>query len=306
MKDKLSSWVCIARTGTFNDSSGQEHIFKESDLEDIAKYYDKDKSEAPLVLGHPQTNDPAFGWVKALKCENSKLYAQFALLTDKVKEIVAKGYYKHVSMSLAKDRKRLLHVGLLGAAAPAIDGLGTVSFNNEENITINFSAEMQDTNNNDGGSMSLEALQQENKELKEKLNNLQAKYDKLKGEKSEIEKGKSKVEDEKKSVTAEFTAFKNEILTNKRKERIEALVTAGKLKPAEAENTFELASAFAEIIKPSNFNAKDNKEQISAEERYFKELENKEPDMSSINFAVQMPEHGNTALIATADITSKL
>ena len=55
------------------------------------------------------------------------MFAQIAQIPDAVRQLVQDGRYKYVSMSLMPDRKTLRHVGLLGAAVPAIDGLGPVS-----------------------------------------------------------------------------------------------------------------------------------------------------------------------------------
>lgn len=293
--DDLSQWICIARTGTFNDSDGNPHTFTRSDLEQIAGSYDPKQSEAPLVFGHPKDTAPAYGWVRALKVEGERLLAQFAHVAGEVRECVAKQRYKYVSMSLAKDKRRLLHVGLLGAAAPAIDGLGAVAFGGDDGVTISFS--------NDGGStVDIE-------ELARKVVALEAQVNKLTGEKDEAEKGKTAAEDEAKATGAEFAAFKGTVLSQKREQRMQALVESGKLTPAQLPDALSFATALAEVQAPVNFSAADGKqEQVSAEERYFRELENRPADLRAANFATQVPGH-----IAPAhdpaihvDITGKL
>ena len=74
-QQELTPWICIARTGIFQDSQGREHIFTEADLEAIRAGYNPQQSEAPLVFGHPKDSAPAYGWVAALKitgesCQN--------------------------------------------------------------------------------------------------------------------------------------------------------------------------------------------------------------------------------------------
>ena len=146
----LTKWINIARVGTFKDSRGREHTFTEEDLENIRSAYDPKQSESPLVFGHPADNDPAFGWVHDMKTEGGKLFARFARVPDKVRELVEEGRYRYVSMSLDPDKKRLLHVGLLGAAAPAIDGLEPVSFKEaDEGICINFTTPPQERKQGD-------------------------------------------------------------------------------------------------------------------------------------------------------------
>lgn len=313
MEKELSQWICIARTGTFHDSNGNPHTFTASDLERLAASYDPKQSEAPLVLGHPKNDAPAFGWVHALKCEGSKLFAQFAHVASEVKEAVAKHKYKYLSMSIARDKTRLLHVGLLGAAAPAIDGLGAVGFAEEQDsITINFSV--------NGGNDMTEDLQKRNGALEEQLKTLQAKYDKLSGEKGEAAKGKEKAEGEAKATAAEFAAFKSEIVTEKREKRIQALVDSGKLKPAEFANSLAFATALEEVETPVTFCAADGKqEQISAEELFLRDLENREADprlgmVADFSIPVaQLPvpahfaaDQGVSGAAIPSDITGKL
>ena len=116
----MEKWIEIARTGTFTDSAGRPQTFTEQDLDAIARTYDPDRRDAPLVFGHPQTDAaPAFGWVEKLKHEGAKLFATFAHVPGEVKKLVAKKHYRHVSMSLMPDRVSLRHVALLGAAQPA-------------------------------------------------------------------------------------------------------------------------------------------------------------------------------------------
>lgn len=143
-------WVEIARTGTFTDSAGRPQTFTEQDLDAIARTYDPDRRDAPLCIGHPKDNAPAFGWVEKLKHEGAKLFATFAHVPGEVKKLVAKKHYRHVSMSLMPDRVSLRHVALLGAAQPAIDGLRAVELNDGgDAITVDFA--IKDSAARDGG-----------------------------------------------------------------------------------------------------------------------------------------------------------
>ena len=135
-----SNWLEIARPGTFTDSAGRKQTFTESDLAAIAGAYDPAKRDCPLVFGHPQSDSaPAFGWASHVKCENGKLLARFDKVPDAVRDLVGKGHYRHVSMSLMPDRLTLRHVALLGAAQPAIDGLKAVELlDGGDSITVDF------------------------------------------------------------------------------------------------------------------------------------------------------------------------
>lgn len=134
--------LAIARTGHFTDSQGRPQSFSEADLDAIATSYNPKNREAPLVFGHPAVSDPAFGWVKSVHREGKNLFAQIAQIPDAVRQLVQDGRYKYVSMSLMPDRKTLRHVGLLGAAVPAIDGLGPVSLSGgNDAVTITLHKE---------------------------------------------------------------------------------------------------------------------------------------------------------------------
>jgi len=266
----LTPWICIARTGTFQDASGRTHTFSESDLEAIRAGYDPKKTEAPLVFGHPKDSDPAYGWVHALKRQGAKLFAQFAHVPAEVKNLVQTRRYRNVSMSLSHDKRRLLHVGLLGAAAPAIDGLGPVELN-ADGITFNFAVSPeQEEATTPGGNMAataeelqrqigeltaqVKALEKENGELKAKLET----SDKDKGE---AEKGKKDAEEKASKAAADFAAFQDGIANEKRAARVRALVDSGKLPPAKEQDAISFAAALAKVAEPVNFSAPDGNPQ---------------------------------------------
>jgi hypothetical protein len=307
----FTPWVCIARTGTFEDSQGRPHTFTEADLDAISAGYDPAKGEAPLVFGHPKDSDPAYGWVSALKREGQKLFAQFAHVPEKVKKLVQDRRYRYVSMSLSPDKRRLLHVGLLGAAAPAIDGLAPVSLTTD-GVTINFtSPEMG------GGSMNPEELQRQIGALNEQIKALQKENGDLKAKlaesskgKDEAEKGKKDAEEKSAKAAAEFAAYKGKIAEDARKARVEALINAGRLEPAKRDETLSFAAALAQVQNPVNFTAPDGKpETISAEERYLRDLEARPVD-PRFNFTAPAPVPGHAAQLPAdampGDITAKL
>ena len=305
-EEKLSNWINIARTGTFKDSSGTEHTFTEQDLENIRAAFDPKKSEAALVFGHPKDSDPAFGWVRELRNQGGILSARFAGVPDKVKQLVEEGRYRYVSMSLAPDKKRLLHVGLLGAAAPAIDGLGQVSFKEaDDGITINFST------NGDGNSMSAEEMQKRIGALESQVKEKDDEIAKLKTKLSETETGKKSAEEKAEKTAADFAAFKNGIVTSTREARIDALVKDGKLEPAKRDEALSFAAALGGIEAPVNFSAPDGKtEKISAEEKYFRDLEARPTDPRFANFSLHAPAPGHAMQPgpdwSPSDMTSKM
>lgn len=56
----------ILRAGSTTSDDGQAIVFSRRDLEATASAYDPSKREAPLTLGKPVHDAPAYGWVRAL------------------------------------------------------------------------------------------------------------------------------------------------------------------------------------------------------------------------------------------------
>lgn len=123
--DLFSDWVEIFKAGSHTDSSGHTKFWSVEDLDEIIKSYNPKKSEAPIVIGHPRTKDPAYGWVEKLKRVGSVLFAKFKQVDQGFADLVKSGRYKKRSISL--DGWRLNHVGFLGAVHPAVDGLADFS-----------------------------------------------------------------------------------------------------------------------------------------------------------------------------------
>lgn len=122
------AWVEVFKTGTHTSGNGIVKTYTEDDLTSIANTYNLQKvHEAPLVLGHPSTDDPAYGWTKELKTAGNKLMAYVDQVSEKIVEAVKSGEYKKVSIALYPDGL-LRHIGLLGAVPPAVKGLSPVQF----------------------------------------------------------------------------------------------------------------------------------------------------------------------------------
>jgi cation transport regulator ChaB len=136
---KMDDWIQIFRTGTHTDSAGNLRDWTEEDLNRIVSQYDPQKHEAPVVVGHPADNAPAFGWVEALKRDGEFLLAKFKNLVPEFVDMIKRGLFKKRSISLYPDLT-LRHVGFLGAMAPAVKGLADVKFGEGKPMTIEFTA----------------------------------------------------------------------------------------------------------------------------------------------------------------------
>lgn len=128
----LQDWIEVFRAGTHTDSKGKGCTFTTGDLDQMVANVSLGKP--PAVLGHPEHNDPAYGWGE-LKRDGESLFARFDDVNPAFEAGVKTGAYRNRSVSVIKDKQhgwRVRHIGWLGAAPPAIDGLKPVSFTADE------------------------------------------------------------------------------------------------------------------------------------------------------------------------------
>jgi len=141
----------IFRPGTHTAQNGQTLTFTAEDLTATAAAYDPARHEAPLVVGHPATDDPAYGWVESLAVSADGLEAtprqvdpEFAALVnaERFARISASFFLPDAPSNPVPGVYYLRHVGFLGAAAPAVKGLRKPSFNLSDEagtVTVEFS-----------------------------------------------------------------------------------------------------------------------------------------------------------------------
>ncbi|GIX17706.1 MAG: hypothetical protein KatS3mg119_1892 [Rhodothalassiaceae bacterium] len=105
-----------------------------ADIQAIAAAYDPERYQAPVVIGHPKTDDPAWGWVTAASARDDGLWLDVELLPE-MAELVREGRYRAVSVALWTPTAAgnpvpgvwsLRHLGFLGAQPPAVKGLTPV------------------------------------------------------------------------------------------------------------------------------------------------------------------------------------
>ncbi|AVX39771.1 peptidase [Yersinia massiliensis] len=141
------SAIHIFKAGTHTDMHGTKLPFTQSDLAACVKAYDPSVHEAPLVIGHPKTEDPAWGWVKSLSLSGADLNAEPGQVDPQFAEMIGSGRFKKVSASFylpdspnnpKPGTLYLRHVGFLGAQPPSIKGLKQVSFGESEEGVVEF------------------------------------------------------------------------------------------------------------------------------------------------------------------------
>lgn len=139
----------IFRAGTHITSGGDQIAFAESDLAASASAYDPALHEAPLVVGHPRHDAPAYGWVEGLAAEGGALLAAPRQVDAAFAEMVGAGRFKKISASFYRPDSPsnpvpgvyyLRHVGFLGAQPPAVKGLVSAEFagSDADCVTVEF------------------------------------------------------------------------------------------------------------------------------------------------------------------------
>jgi len=133
--EPVSGWMEVFKAGTHTATNGKSKTYTVADLEEMARLYNEQTDhEAPLVVGHPETNDPAYGWAKKLQVSGDRLQAFVEFVGDKIKNAFDAKMFKKVSIALYGNNL-LRHIGLLGAAPPSVKGLLPVEFKSAEAFT---------------------------------------------------------------------------------------------------------------------------------------------------------------------------
>lgn len=137
----------IFKPGRHTASSGATLNFTEDDILQAVANYDPAVHEAPIVVGHPKDNAPAYGWIGKLDYTDGAIGAEPAQVDPAFAEMVAAGRFKKRSASwYLPDSPNnpkpgalyLRHVGFLGAMPPAVKGLKDVAFAEGEEGVVEF------------------------------------------------------------------------------------------------------------------------------------------------------------------------
>lgn len=137
------------RPGRFTSMAGQPFEFTEADLADMAAVYDPAVFRAPIVVGHPRSNSPAYGWISGMEYDSaSKRLCSIPGEVDAAfADLVREKKYRNVSLSLytptapnnpMPGHYYPKHLGFLGAMAPAVKGLREASFAGFEEGVVEF------------------------------------------------------------------------------------------------------------------------------------------------------------------------
>jgi hypothetical protein len=124
--------------------------YSEAMLRAAVEAYDPALHAAPIVVGHPADNHPAYGWIGKLTLDDGHVVAEPSDVNPDFAELVQKRAYRTRSASWylpdAPSNPKpgslyLRHVGFLGATPPAIKGLRDVSFGASTEGVVEFGSQ---------------------------------------------------------------------------------------------------------------------------------------------------------------------
>lgn len=129
----LPPQIEIFSAGTHTDDAGVAHHFSEADVTAMVAAYDPALHEAPLTIGHPAHDLPAYGWVKGMaRNATGKIVMDTHQVQPRFAEMVGAKMFKKRSLSLYPPKHPNnpvpgvwypRHVAFLGAQPAAIKGL---------------------------------------------------------------------------------------------------------------------------------------------------------------------------------------
>jgi hypothetical protein len=125
--DPLLDWIPCAKMGSYPQGDLTGELFDE-----LVRNFDAARHEPPVLVGHSAAwsdDEPAYGWVSAIKREGEVLFLKFKEFSKDLAEAIKAGRYKKRSIAFRRDAEEkafLFHLAWLGAVAPACKGLPNV------------------------------------------------------------------------------------------------------------------------------------------------------------------------------------
>jgi len=241
----------IFKIGTHTSDKGITKDYSLDDLNFISESYNPEEDEAPIVIGHPVDNSPAFGWISNLEVtEDGKLIANAP--DDKIQpdflNLLKEGTYKKRSISLTPEGK-LRHVGFLGGAAPAVKGLVDIQFSQPSSTVFEFELEQKEEKPKE----DLIGLSQKIDELKESLNKLSLNY-------SESASTKEKIDE----VLFQVNSLQSKLNQNEIVEILDDKLSQGTLTPAIKDKLLNISNYVSAQNFSENFSQQKFQSDVNA------------------------------------------
>jgi len=109
----------------------------------LAGSYASSGHRAPVVLGHPKDNSPAWGWVTSCNASNDNLYCDLEV-TPEFSKLLSEGRFRERSVAFYDKQPPVLrHLGFLGATPPRIKGLEAITLSDIDADVTTVSQPMQ-------------------------------------------------------------------------------------------------------------------------------------------------------------------
>jgi len=142
MSDFNNQWIEVFHPGDY----GPKGKFQAQDLDQMVANFKAGIWTPPFVIGHPQTDAPAHGWVGAMRIgERGALEVKGKQVSAQLEALVKDGRFPNRSVAIYLDPKGtgpvVRHVGFLGAVPPEVKGLTPIQFSDGEFIAIEFNEE---------------------------------------------------------------------------------------------------------------------------------------------------------------------
>lgn len=275
----LPAGIEIFRAGTHRDDAGNTHTFNRAQLEEMAATYNSALREAPLTVGHPKDNLPAYGWVQRVFInEAGNLAVDPHQVDPAFANMVKAGRFKKRSASFyppgaphnpTPGKWYLRHVAFLGAQPPAVAGLKDIGFSEFGDLTeaVSFSesssaasvaalpiapTQPQEQPMSDADKAELERLRAEGK----------AKDEALAKSKAQLDAANQRTAD----ALKEAASFSEKAAADRRASFVsfaESEIKAGRLLPKDKNAAIATLETLAAAEQPMSFSEGNNTMQIS-------------------------------------------
>lgn len=288
----------IFKTGKHTDSKGNTRNWTTEDLDKIVYQANNVHKDSPICVGHPQSNSPAYGWLKDVQRIGDGLYCDFKDVQKEFVEAVKKGLFKNRSISLDKDLN-IRHLAFLGGQAPAIKGLEQFCFEDEKDFQ---SIELTDFSD-------IEDVEKQGKNTK---NEREKKVEKLEEMQSQLAEKDKKIDELQKQIAD----VKNAQKLQEFEDFCDEAIKKGNILPKHKESIVNILTA-CDKMETFNFSDGEEKDAVSAVKDFigslkimdFEEIANKDDapntqnfeDMDSLTIAKKISEMCKSENI-TADV----
>lgn len=132
----IDGWFDVCRTGTWTDAKNRTVTLSESTFDKLVSEY-ATADPAPICIGHPKHDAPAYAWVAKLRRVGDRLQAKLRDIEPQFRQAVEAGRYAGRSIAVTKGGV-LRHIAFLGGRQPAVQGLSPSQFSTAAEHELTF------------------------------------------------------------------------------------------------------------------------------------------------------------------------